>query len=604
MKFAKKVMATRSRVLALLMVLVILAGIFSVSPVYANEQPEETNILAQDAQYAEIMPLMGASIFWDPPSPQNSIHFGNDTGEAFEWQRMSVYMLEPFTQTMPGQHMVIPPRPASCEIFEIIPCPYDPWLSSEEPLFLGDTPFTRSFYIRPRTGIAELAGINPGETLHSEISLTVYQALIPGDLVVPRPRYVTVSVGAPDAPFIIEKELLMPEGMPLPDEPIRFEFRSQLVACCQSWRGSLPPPVLELTPTVLEAIFTPPLSNLEEETVDDVDFLVATEEMEVDLSAINWPHPGVYTFRIWEVYGSSDTEDPFHMQYDEREFYLIVFVGRQTFLDDSGNTVVDMSQPLEVLSTSIGLRDPNGDTECQDSLDNEYLYCTCDVNVHFVGEDKAERITFRNIMTQTVTEFAVSKTVLGNLSNPNLDFRFSALFTMPEDQEFPTGTHAIEAQIWGYPRSNDGLLIGQPRVPIGEPVTVTSDVFEFVLRHGDIITFYNVPIGAEFTVTEYYVSGYEQSAVVNEGGTPRADTVIPSDTPGPDLVVTGTVQAPSGEAEPANYVAVTNEAEASLPMGIFLNNAPLFGIFALATLLGVLAFIGFRRRGVAYEHVE
>ena len=154
----------------------------------------------------------------------------------------------------------------------------------------------------------------------------------------------------------------------------------------------------------------------------------------------------------------------------------------------------------------------------------------------------------------------------------------------------------ITVTVTGYQRS--GISFVNPRtretvrtftLPVVDGVASTTGITPpLQLRHGDIITFANVPFGTTYTVTESWVEEYSQTALVTTGGI-RNSTPVDNATQAAGLVVTGTVQAKADESTTTrlNYVLVTNNYGAGPPMGVFLSNMP-FGLM-IAFGAGALA---------------
>ena len=375
----------------------------------------------------------------------------------------------------------------------------------------------------------------------------------------------------------IRKELRIPDGTALPDEDIEFRFNSNLVDFWPPRAGEELPNV-SLSNDDLYATFSPPLT-----TTTDSGYMYAYVEVPVNLSAINWPHPGIFTFRIYEEVNSSNFNagNDFSVTYDRTVFYLDVHIGRE---DPN-----DMTAPIVVLGVNTSGRIPVAGYENCTGIVNGENCTTCTRIVR--DEHEKWELPFTNHLAPSHAIFEVSKTVEGDMSDPNLPFAFTANFTLPDNAPLPTGDNAIVATITGYARVNGIINTSLPRVT-ESTVSVTSLPHSFNLRHGDIVTFSNMPIGTGFTVTEPNVPGYEQSGVAVAGG-----VQVDSDTAdeGASLILSGTIGilAASGSANTRgvfNYVAVLNELPDEPPMGVFLSNVP-FGLM-VAIGAGAMVTIG------------
>jgi len=194
--------------------------------------------------------------------------------------------------------------------------------------------------------------------------------------------------------------------------------------------------------------------------------------------------------------------------------------------------------------------------------------------------------------TDFFTSFRVNKIVDGEMSNPNYDFAFTVDFTLPDNMSLPTtGEDMIVATIMGFPRVNDRINTTLPKVPIGSGVNITSLPHNFTLRHGDVITFTNVPMGTGFYVTEENATGYRQTGSVVAGGLPGMSNTVYENNNTDDLVVSGIITSlnASGNAVDGvfNFVTVTNAIPDDPPMGVFLSNLP----FGLMVALGAGALV-------------
>jgi len=257
--------------------------------------------------------------------------------------------------------------------------------------------------------------------------------------------------------------------------------------------------------------------------------------------------------------------------YDPAVFYLYIYVGRE---------FGDMTDPLEVLGYYVRHRVPTN--ACDDCEEDEYC-ATCD----YALIKEPVLMTFKNRLSRrpATTSFEVIKEVTGRMGDTNLPFDFEVEMLLP-GSAFPL-SNTIEATITGYARGVDGhITLPAARVTVSSAIPISVDsasrvaTHTFELRHGDVITFTNVPVGTTYVVTEDFVVGYDQSGVATEGGVAVSP---PFTTSGDDdLVIEGTVSLPINETEVTNYVTVTNAHDGTPPMGVLLSNIP----FGLMVALG------------------
>jgi len=403
-------------------------------------------------------------------------------------------------------------------------------------------------------------GGNPHNALWYSVSLPGTHALNNYDI--------NFSSTVVDTPQIsIRKKVRMPAGATLPIDPFSFEFDVTLV--------SITPTPPALTPTVNipnpTVVFNPGMTlNPVSDGSGDVYAVVYAL---IDLSGITWTMPGVYRFRVTEMQNSGFASNPdYAIIYDTSVFYLYIYVGRQ-----SG----DMTDPLEVIRYYARHRVPTG--ACDDCEDDEYCE-TCD---YAIIKDPV-LMPFKNRLSRrpSTTSFEVIKEVTGRMGDTNLPFDFEVELLLPTLTSFPL-SNAIEATITGYARGVDGHITLPPtRVTVSSAIPISVDpitrlaTHTFELRHGDVITFTNVPVGTTYVVTEDFVVGYDQSGVATEGGVAGSSVTTTGDD---DLIIEGTVSLPINETTVTNYVTVTNTHDGTPPMGVLLSNMP----FGLMVALGV-----------------
>jgi len=209
-------------------------------------------------------------------------------------------------------------------------------------------------------------------------------------------------------------------------------------------------------------------------------------------------------------------------------------------------------------------------------------------------------------------EFSVELTVPSLLPATVNQGPFRAILVY--DGEVVDNVAALTAAIGGAGAVGAAIGAAVPSIP-GDPVAGIPAVpplpahilldapgpAHFHLRHGESLHFIGLPIGTAYDLVEFYIDGYNQNAVVVEGGTSsypvaaavRAD-VTPSLVPDEgevslelDLEVTNGLI--SNVTENNNSVTVTNNRVFQTPMGVFLSNLPFVGLIALA----VGAMVGF-----------
>jgi len=351
-----------------------------------------------------------------------------------------------------------------------------------------------------------------------------------------------------------------------------FTFDAELVSIDGNTQN-LPDVPLMITPVV----FYPGMSRTNGLLID-----------ESSIQIFHLPQPGMYIFRVTENQGSSglDNIPGYTVHYDQNIFYLYLVVGFP------GG---DFDADLEVLQHGV-------------------RRVVMPENVR--GTHKEYEILFINYFFREPppNNFAISKTVTGDDGDVNAPFDFGVTLTLPVPGAGETLPTTIQFYIQGFPRiqtcgaydctnvnCTDGELrpwdgpvvfLNQNLVPLPAPNPPTPPVpanharyytltvnpatriveHSFQLRHGDVITFLDLPLGTTFTVREAYEDYYRQSVVVVTGGhsvaypaLPPSDGPIPvpppgtpptaTNVPGERLEASGTMQGSR------NSVAFTNHRE-------------------------------------------
>ena len=112
-------------------------------------------------------------------------------------------------------------------------------------------------------------------------------------------------------------------------------------------------------------------------------------------------------------------------------------------------------------------------------------------------------------------ELTVTKTVTGNRGSWSQDFDFSVTFTLPEDfDQAVNGEPSIS-----YTKS-DGT---SGRISFEEGQTILT--YDFQLRHGQRITFTDLPGGTSYDVDETNSYGHSQSFTGDVGAIPAGEAV-------------------------------------------------------------------------------
>ena len=185
----------------------------------------------------------------------------------------------------------------------------------------------------------------------------------------------------------------------------------------------------------------------------------------------------------------------------------------------------------------------NGDSITFDGQSNYNKYAT---TVLTINEAENASITITNTYTPKVCDLTISKTVGGNMGDQSKEFAFTATLS-GEDYTFDGVTYSI----------NNG------ETQSAGPGTECT----FNLKHGDSITFIDLPIGATFTVTEtsYSESGY----VTTVDGETRSSKTITL-------------------AETNSGIAFVNRKDVTVDTGVLLDTLPYILILCVVAVGSVL----------------
>ena len=359
----------------------------------------------------------------------------------------------------------------------------------------------------------------------------------------------------PDVYFPIQKTLLVPQRVAIPTTG-NFTFSANLVAETFQPTPAEELPTITLPASLSISTMTPSVSN--NRLLEGTAYL--------DFGSVAWPHPGRFIFRVTE---NANTSGIIDMNYDSSAFYVHVYVG---WRDETFQQLIvlgsDATPPVpQIFAWPANPETPGSPGVPGSAAGKEY-------------------IEFANNITPPpgIGDFEVEKNVTGNLGSAHRFFEFGIVLDLPElpAHHMPT---AITVTVEGYVRDSDGLSFVQPRTRTTRTYTIPVTVDRVVstagitpplhLRHGDVITFADVPYGTAYTVTEGWVDVYQQTAFVTAGGI-RNSTAVDNATAAAGLVVTGTVQAESNDAttQRLNYVLVINDYDIGPLMGVFVNNLP------------------------------
>ena len=272
-----------------------------------------------------------------------------------------------------------------------------------------------------------------------------------------------------------------------------------------------------------------------------------------DLTADDFTHAGYYAYTIKEKENTYTTNSTEVMAYSKAEYVIFVEVKNNT-----ANT-----NGLQIASIQ-GMK----------TVDNDGSDIT-DVKVA-TGVDNTE-IDFRNVYSKN-SGLTISKTVTGDLGSHTQAFPFSLTLTKP----------AILKELKDMGVTVPGTY--SVTLPNGDPLNFTfgddtaAASGSFSLKHGESISFSNLPVGMKYTLSENdgaAITHYNTYITVQENGTAFEK-------------VTGVTVSDKLVGEGVNKADVENNYSANPITGIISNNLPFVVLIGVA-VLGVAVYMIVKR---------
>ena len=318
---------------------------------------------------------------------------------------------------------------------------------------------------------------------------------------------------------------------------------------------------------------------------------------------VNWPHAGVYEYKITETentYTVNPTPPPTEvLGYSKAEYNVKVYVdlvngkleithiGVLNIKDDQGENV-DEEEQEKLDPTPGGGTKPGGGqyNYSQMIFVNTYVKTNGGTNPEEPGD----------------WTLSISKAVAGDFSDPLIYFTFNLNLTAPS---LIKGTPSYKAYVVEADSANPGKykVVTSADNYAGYStadgsITFTSEsALTFNLKHGQYLVFIDTPVGTSYTVSETGTTGYLATASVVYNGT-RGDKeegiskgeglVLPhaSNTFYKDTLFVG---------EAANSADFINDRGTTTPTGISVENLPYIVLIGLA-LAGLTGFAAVKIR--------
>lgn len=345
----------------------------------------------------------------------------------------------------------------------------------------------------------------------------------------------------------ITKTLQMPEGVEIPQEGFTFSFDFTATGF-EGGAARQDAPDLDTTIS---------FAATDDDSTTATDGLIKiTKETGDIFDGKTFPAAGVYTYTVLET---GEDAVGYGMDYSEATYTMNVYVKNKA--DETGTYVysVTTTQNTDDSGAETGTKvDPEpGDTPGEG---NGFAF----VNSYTQGRGNPE--------DPESNALEISKTVAGEYGDHTKEFTFNVTLTKAALAEAPEDGYVGKVGDTEY-----------KFVP-GTATTVT-------MKHGDELTFKELPAGTKYTVTETGTENYTASAVtVENAGTPEN---APAVEEGANLTVSDKLVGAKGN----NSTAFTNTYDdASVtPTGIIINNLP-FVILIVVAAAGISLYVISRRR--------
>lgn len=197
------------------------------------------------------------------------------------------------------------------------------------------------------------------------------------------------------------------------------------------------------------------------------------------------------------------------------------------------------------------------------------------------GADDGEKIDeFEN--TYTAGSLTVDKTVTGNMGDRTLDFNFKVEFTAGDTMgNDPAVQDVVNAPITvTFPDGQDTLTTSPADIAVGDWDADGKAEVTFTLKHGQSVTFNNIPSGVTYVVTEINPNdGNEFQYKVN----------------GASEVATADTELEGSITDSAETESFTNDWNETPDTGIELETLP-FVVLMAAAFVGMMMLIARRRK--------
>ena len=273
----------------------------------------------------------------------------------------------------------------------------------------------------------------------------------------------------------------------------------------------------------------------------------ATGDITAEITLPTYSNIGDYWYQVAETAGSTAG-----VTYDSNQYYLHVQVVHES--DSSTNLL-----RLVTLHTKA----PNADG-----------------TPNTTGDSKNDGIT----NTYSNGTLAVKKVVSGNLGDKTKEYQATVEFTY-------TSADSANCPVKSTIQYTDGTAKTIATTDWAYASGAWKATAALTLSDNETVTFTNLPYGVAYTVTEtdYSADGYTHTFAFASDDS-GSDTVTAEGGTWSNAKATGTI------ADDADELTITNEKTSEIDVGVLVENAPFFGIFALAAAGLFVLLISKRRK--------
>lgn len=278
---------------------------------------------------------------------------------------------------------------------------------------------------------------------------------------------------------------------------------------------------------------------------------MGADEIQIALPDFSSYGIGDYWYKVTENGGKTAG-----VTYDTTEYYMHIVVTRENDSnpDDVGITQVTFHKNAPAEDGTYTNNEGDKATGVTNAYGAGTLTITTDIKGNFADRTK----TFDVVVTFAKDK---SKTITGDIY-------------------YSDGSVAIDSSKW----KGGGMF-----APATQQVKLT-------LGLGDTVTFTNIPDGVTYTITEsdYSADGYENPVFTFDNADETGDTAIKGNA-WADNQALGTI------SDSSDIVTIINAKNATIDVGVFLENAPFVALILLVVAVAAVMIITRRRRAFDAE---